>query len=81
MVLLQLRDPLELFLKRMEFLTDWGFLSGHDICLKSTFKKDTEKIGCIEGRDLARTHPACLLDRQFPENLGFGQAKISLKNF
>ena len=28
------------------------------------------------------TYPACLLDRQlFPENLLFGQAKISMKNF
>ena len=32
-------------------------------------------------RDLARTCPARLLDRQFPENLLFGYAKISMKNF
>ena len=32
-------------------------------------------------RDLARTRPACLLDRQFPENFPFGQANISMKNF
>ena len=30
-------------------------------------------------RDLARTSPVCLLDRQFTENLPFGQAKISRK--
>ena len=28
-------------------------------------------------RDLARTGPVCLSDRQFPENLLFGLAKIS----
>ena len=32
-------------------------------------------------RDLARTGPAYLLDRHFSENLLFGQAKISMKNF
>ena len=32
-------------------------------------------------KDLVRTCPVCLLDRQFPENLLFGQAKISMKNF
>ena len=32
-------------------------------------------------RDLARTSPACLLDRQFPENLLFGQAKFSVTIF
>ena len=32
-------------------------------------------------RDLSKTRPACLLDRQFPENRLFGQAKNSLKNF
>ena len=32
-------------------------------------------------RDLARTRPTSLLDRQFPDNLLFGQANISMKNF
>ena len=32
-------------------------------------------------RDLARTRPVCLLERQFPKNLLFGQAKISRKIF
>ena len=32
-------------------------------------------------RDLTRTLPTCLLERQFPENLLFGQAKISMKIF
>ena len=32
-------------------------------------------------KDLARTHLTCRLDRQFPENLHFGQANISVKNF
>ena len=32
-------------------------------------------------RDLARTGPAYLLDRQFPGNLLFEQAKIFIKNF
>ena len=32
-------------------------------------------------RDLARTCPSCLMDRHFLENLLFGQAKISIKNF
>ena len=32
-------------------------------------------------RDLARTRPNCLLDRQFPENLLYGQANIYMKNF
>ena len=32
-------------------------------------------------RDLAKTCPTCLLDRQFPEKLLFGQAKISMKKF
>ena len=31
MVLLQLKDPLELFVKRREFLLGSGFLSRHDI--------------------------------------------------
>ena len=34
----------------------------------------------IVSRDFAWTRPACLLDRQFPENLLFGQAKFSMKN-
>ena len=33
------------------------------------------------GSHLARTRPNCLLDRQFPENLLFGQAKVSMKYF
>ena len=33
------------------------------------------------GRDLARNSQACLLDRQFPENLLFGQANIFVMNF
>ena len=33
-----------------------------------------------QSRDLARTRPACLLDRQFPEKLFFGQRKNSMKN-
>ena len=32
-------------------------------------------------RDLARTRLACLLDRQFPENLLFGQANFAMLNF
>ena len=32
-------------------------------------------------RDLERIRPACLVDRQFPENLPFGQANITIKNF
>ena len=32
-------------------------------------------------RDLARTHPVRLLDRQFPENLLFGQAKFLQRIF
>ena len=32
------------------------------------------------GRDIAKARPACLMHRQFSENL-FGQAKISTKNF
>ena len=32
-------------------------------------------------KDLARTHPACLLDRQFPENLLFGQSKFPILTF
>ena len=35
----------------------------------------------VEIRDLARTRPTGLLDRQFPENLLFGQAQVSEKNF
>ena len=35
----------------------------------------------INFRDLARTCPTCLLNRQFNENLLFQQAKISVKNF
>ena len=31
-------------------------------------------------RDLARGRPACILDRQFPENFLLGQATLSLKN-
>ena len=37
--------------------------------------------GTGTGRDLARICPACLLSRQFPENLFFGLAKISMMNF
>ena len=37
---------------------------------------------CVLVRDLPKTCPACLLDRLFPENLHFGQAKKnSLQNF
>ena len=36
---------------------------------------------CIGNRDLARTHLACLLDRQFPENLVFEKANFSIKKF
>ena len=32
-------------------------------------------------RDIARTHPACVLDGQFPEKFLFRLAKISMKNF
>ena len=35
----------------------------------------------MTGRDLASNRPAYLLDRQFPENLIFGKAKFSMKNF
>ena len=35
----------------------------------------------IRSRDLAMTRPACLLDRQFPEILLFGQAKKFYKEF
>ena len=35
---------------------------------------------CLRVGDLARTRPACALDRQFPENFLFGQAKTSIKN-
>ena len=38
-------------------------------------------LSVIRGRDLARTRPACLLDRQFPEKLLCGQAKVSMKKF
>ena len=31
--------------------------------------------------DLPRNHPACVLNRQFPERLFFGQAKNSMMNF
>ena len=31
--------------------------------------------------DLARTHPTCLLDKQFPDNFIFEEAKISMTNF
>ena len=33
------------------------------------------------GRDLARTRLTWLSDRQFPDNLPFGQPKISMGNF
>ena len=41
----------------------------------------SKKIGILLYRNLASTHPACLLDRQFPKNLLFEQANISIKNF
>ena len=34
-------------------------------------------ISCATGRDLAKTCPGCLSDRQFPEKLLFRQVKIS----
>ena len=33
----------------------------------------------LEGRDLARTGPACLLDRQFPENLFLNKLKFQCR--
>ena len=39
------------------------------------------KSGCSLQKDLAKTHPPYLLDRQFRDNLLFGQANISIKNF
>ena len=41
----------------------------------------SKKSGILLYRNLASTHPACLLDRQFPKNLLFEQANISIKNF
>ena len=38
-------------------------------------------VGWVLIRDLARTRPAHVLDKQFPENHLFGQAKISIKKF
>ena len=38
-------------------------------------------VSGVQPYSLARTCLACLLDRQFAENLIFGQAKISMKNF
>ena len=35
----------------------------------------------LANRDLARTLPACFVDRPFHEKLLFGQANISMKNF
>ena len=35
----------------------------------------------LGARDLARTRPTCLLERQFQKNLLFGQAKIYMKIF
>ena len=35
----------------------------------------------IQAKTVARTRPACLLARQFPGNLLFGQAKLSMKDF
>ena len=54
---------------------DGGFLKRHPDALLS------KTMAHMLVRYLARTCIACLLDRQFPENLLFGQAKISMKNF
>ena len=41
----------------------------------------THRLGAsLLSGSIARTRPACLLDRRFPENLIFGQAKISMEN-
>ena len=37
-------------------------------------------VNGIHTRDLARTRLACLLDRHFPKNFLFRQAKVSIKN-
>ena len=34
----------------------------------------------VSSRDLARSRTACLMNRQFPENLLFGQATFCMKN-
>ena len=44
------------------------------MCLKLPFKEIDHKMNLgVQSRDLVRTHPASLLDRQFLENLLFGQ--------
>ena len=51
------------------------------LCLMKTTQISLSERSIIGNRDLATIRPACFLDRQFPENLLFGQAKISIKNF
>ena len=45
------------------------------------FKANSCKMTTCEGRDLARTLLARLLDRQFPEDILFGQTELSKKKF
>ena len=41
----------------------------------------SERCPFAGSRDLPRTCPVCVLDRQFSENLHFGKSKIFMKNF